>query len=134
MGARLVAHTNIEESRARKGPPGMKLGSVDQSWPLFRGGLPWPLGRFPFDRSGFATFQTYRKFSSVAVATSRLDFLVARFSAERTFSLESQRSAKGTLKATPSPSWSRSRRIAVTIFLCLPFRDRGTSTMAIVLK
>src|SRR4029077_15199567 len=133
-GTRLLVHTNIVENQARNGPLRMKLGRVDQAWRALRGSLPWPLGRISFDGAGFATFQTYRKFSSVAVATRRLDFRVARFSAERTFSLVSPSSAKGTLKAAPSPRLSRSRRIAVTIFLCFPFRERGTSTTAIVLK
>src|ERR1700730_1226608 len=68
-------------------------------------------------------FQTYRKLSSVAVATFFLAFRVARFSAERTFSLMSPNSAKGTLRAAPSLSSSRSRKIAETIVLCLPFRE-----------
>jgi hypothetical protein len=57
-GAKLVSHTNIVESQARKEPRGMKLGGVDQAWPAFRDNLPWPSGRVSFDRSGFATFQT----------------------------------------------------------------------------
>jgi hypothetical protein len=36
------------------------------------------------------------------VATLRLAFLVARFNAERTFSLESAKSASGTLMAEPA--------------------------------
>jgi hypothetical protein len=52
-------------------------------------------------RSGsqyFLTIHTYRKLASLAVATSRPAFRVARFGAERTFALLSANSAKGTLK------------------------------------
>src|ERR1700680_5173610 len=80
------------------------------------------------------TFQTYRKFLSVAVATFRLACRVARFNAERTFSFVFPSSSKGTLRAAPSLSWSRSRRIMETIFLCLPSREWGTSPRSRVLK
>src|SRR5579862_6705535 len=106
-----------------KGSLGMKLNNVGQAWLAVRDNLACPFRRVPSDHSGFATFQTYRKFSSVAVATTRLDFRTARLKAERTFSLLETRSAKGTFKAEPSPRSSRSHRIAVTIFLCFPLRD-----------
>src|SRR5208282_4320561 len=57
---------------------------------------------------GALTFQTYRKLASLAVATVRPALRVARFRAERTFSLLSANSAKGTLMAEPSFSMSRS--------------------------
>jgi hypothetical protein len=79
-------------------------------------------------------FQTYKNCSSVAVATFSFAFRVARFKAERTFSLVSPSSIKGTRRAAPAFSWSRSRRIIVTIALCLPFRERGTSPRSSVLK
>ena len=47
----------------------------------------------------------------MAVATFRLDLRVARFKAERTFSLVSFSSTKGALRAAPSLSWSRSRMV-----------------------
>jgi hypothetical protein len=47
------------------------------------------------------SFHTYKKVSSLAVATLRLPFLVARFNADRTFSLLSVNCANGTLSATP---------------------------------
>jgi hypothetical protein len=50
----------------------------------------------------FFSFQTYRKSASLAVATARAPLWVARLSAERTFSLLSASSARGTLSATPS--------------------------------
>jgi hypothetical protein len=80
------------------------------------------------------TFHTYRKVPSLAVATLRPAFRVARFRAERTFSLLSVNSAKGTLRAEPSANPSRSLRIVETICLCFPLRPCGTSTFAIVLK
>ena len=47
------------------------------------------------------SFQTYRKVSSLAVATLRPLFRVARFNADRTLSLLSANSANGTFSATP---------------------------------
>ena len=44
-------------------------------------------------------FHTYRLSASLAVATLRPAFLVARFSAERTFSLDCSSCASGTLLA-----------------------------------
>src|SRR4051812_19321188 len=52
----------------------------------------------------FATFQTYRNVESAAVATLRPALRVARFSAERIFSLDSAISLKGTFRAAPSSS------------------------------
>src|SRR5689334_987877 len=80
------------------------------------------------------TFQTYKNVASLAVATLRPAFRVARFSAERTFSFDSVNSAKGTLSAAPAFSWSRSLRIAVTICLCFPLRPCGTSNCTMVAK
>jgi hypothetical protein len=54
------------------------------------------------------SFHTYKKVSSLAVATLRSPFRVARFNADRTFSLLSVNCANGTLSATPN--WSRSIR------------------------
>src|SRR5208337_3718750 len=79
-------------------------------------------------------FHTYRKLASLAVATVRPAFRVARFRAERTFSLLSAKSAKGTLMAELSCSLSRSWRIMDTICWCFPFRPCGTFACAIVLK
>src|ERR1700719_799222 len=79
-------------------------------------------------------FQTYRKFSSVAVATLSLALRVARFNADRTFSLLFPRSARGTRSAEPSFSWPRSRKIMETTFLFLPDRECGTSPRSRVLK
>lgn len=80
------------------------------------------------------TFHTYKKAASLAVSTLRPAFRVARFRAERTFSLESANSASGTLIAEPAFNPSRSLRIVVTICLCFPFRPCGTSACTIVLK
>ena len=57
-GARLVAYATLVENQGEKVPARMKLGDVDQAWRRFLDNLPWPLGRDPFDPSGFATFQT----------------------------------------------------------------------------
>ena len=72
------------------------------------------------------TFQMYRKLASLAVATVRPAFRVARFRADRTFSLLSTNSARGTLMAEPSFSLSRSLRMVATICLCFPCRPCGT--------
>jgi hypothetical protein len=48
------------------------------------------------------SFHTNRKLPSLAVATIRCLFRVARFNADRTFSLLSVNCASGTLSATPS--------------------------------
>jgi hypothetical protein len=80
------------------------------------------------------TFHTYKKAASVAVATLRPAFRVARLSAERTFSFDSTNSASGTLMAEPAFKPSRSLRIVVTISLCFPLRPCGTSDCTIVLK
>src|SRR5207244_13118358 len=48
-----------------------------------------------------SSFHTYKKVPSLAVATLRSPFRVARFNADRTFSLLSVNCAKGTLSATP---------------------------------
>src|SRR5579872_2576151 len=79
-------------------------------------------------------FHTYRKFSSVAVATLSLALRVARFKADRTFSLVFPSSARGTRRAEPSFNWSKSRRIMDTTFLFLPDRECGTSPRSSVLK
>jgi len=77
---------------------------------------------------------TYKKEASLAVATLRPAFRVARFNAERTLSFDSANSASGTLSAESALKLSRSLRIAVTICLCFPFRPCGTSDCIIVLK
>jgi hypothetical protein len=76
------------------------------------------------------SFQIYKNSVSLAVATLRLTFRVARLSAERTFSLLSASSPNGTFKADPSFSRSRSLRIVETICLCFPVRPCGTSACA----
>lgn len=48
------------------------------------------------------SFHTYRNVPSLAVATVRPRFRVARFNADRTFSLPAVNCANGTLSATPS--------------------------------
>jgi hypothetical protein len=48
------------------------------------------------------SFHTYKKVPSLAVATVRPPFRVARFNADRTFSLPAVNCANGTLSATPS--------------------------------
>ena len=48
------------------------------------------------------SFHTYRNVSSLAVATLRPLFRVARFNADRTLSLLSVNCANGTFSATPS--------------------------------
>src|SRR5438552_2351404 len=48
-----------------------------------------------------SSFHTYKKLPSLAVATRRPLFLVARFSADRTFSLLWLNCASGTFNATP---------------------------------
>ena len=80
------------------------------------------------------TFHTYKKVASLAVATLRPAFRVARFSAERTFSFDCTNSANGTLSAEPALRLSRSLRIVVTISLCFPSLPCGTSDCTIVLK
>src|SRR5437016_2549384 len=64
-----------------------------------------PILYFPLIHHLYFVFQTYKKFSSVAVATSRSCFRVARFSADRTFAIVSSSSDKGTFNAAPSFSW-----------------------------
>jgi len=71
------------------------------------------------------TFHTYKYVESVAVATFRPAFRVARFSAERTFAMDSTSSASGIFKAEPGFNRSRSFRIVVTIRLCFPLRPCG---------
>jgi len=80
------------------------------------------------------TFQMYRNMASLAVATVRPAFRVARFRAERTFSLLSTNSAKGTLIAEPPCNLSRSLSMVDTIFWCFPLRPCGTLACNIVLK
>jgi len=87
-------------------------------------------GRWPYS----ITFHTYKKVASLAVATFRPAFRVARLKAERTLSFDSANSANGTLSAELAFRPSRSLRIVVTIFLCFPFRPWGTSACTIVLK
>src|ERR1700751_2595615 len=80
------------------------------------------------------TVHTYKKLASLAVATLRPAFRVARFNAERTLSLDSANSASGTLSAESALKLSRSLRIVVTICLCFPLRPCGTSDCTMVLK
>src|SRR5262245_49696378 len=78
--------------------------------------------------------QIYRNVSSLAVTTLRPDLRVARFNAERTFSLLSAKSASGTFSAVPLRTRSRSETILPTICLCFPLRPWGTSVCRIDLK
>src|SRR5208282_5539662 len=74
------------------------------------------------DSSYSAMFQTYKKVASLAVATFRPALRVARFRAERIFSLKPTSSVNGTLMAAPALRRSRSLRIVVTMSLCFPLR------------
>jgi hypothetical protein len=69
-----------------------------------------------------------------AVATLRLVFRVARFNAERTFSLDPANSARGTLMAEAALRRPRSLRIVVTTCLCFPLRPCDISDCTVVLK
>src|SRR5580658_5307886 len=69
----------------------------------------------------------YKWFSSLDVDTSMSSWRVARFSAERMFSLVSGNSSSCTFKAVPGLRRSISLNSVEMIFLCLPSRPFGTS-------
>src|SRR3954470_6193079 len=74
----------------------------------------------------------YRNAASLAVATLRFFFVVARFSAERILSLLAFNSLRGIFIAIPGFSDSRSSRMVPIMPWCLPLRLCGTSTIEVV--
>ncbi len=105
-----------------------------EAWP-YSGCLPSSQKRTSvFTRTFDYEFQTYRNSSSVAVATDLCCFRVARFSAERMFTLLSGNSERGIFRDWPPSSSSKSFKIAVTIEVCLPFRPVGMFARSVVLN